>query len=124
MQGSGKPLEDMRYPPLYQHSKRLGRLTESDGSDLLGGLGIALVGGGLGAVLSGESFESKGVLLCIVVGLVLVLAGILVHRANTESARCLKEDFDRDLSLWEQGDSDIKAIRMHFEAQERESSRT
>jgi hypothetical protein len=116
--GSGKPLDEMRYPPLYQHSKRLGRLNDWDGSEPLIGLGVALVAGGSGAALTGAPLGSKGVLLSLVVGGVLILAGVLVRRENVESARNLKKDFDRDLSLWEQGDPDIRSLREHFETEE------
>jgi hypothetical protein len=109
--GSDKLAKNMRYPDLFSYSRRIARLIESDGSEELGGLGIALLAGGLGAVLAGQDIESKGVLLSVVVGAVLVLTGILVRRSNTESARSLKRDFNRDLSLVEKGDSTIKLLR-------------
>jgi len=117
---------NMRYHLLFTYSQRIKRLTDSDGSEELGGLGIALLAGGIGAVLAGQDVESKGVALSLIVGVVLVVAGILVRRSNTESARNLKRDFNRDLSLVEKGSQTIRSLReelIKHEAEEREAER-
>lgn len=118
--------ENMRYPLLYHYSQRISRLVEWDGSEELGGLGIALLAGGLGAWLAGEDITSKPVLLSLSVGTVLLVAGFLVRRASTESCRSLKRDFNRDLSLVEKGDPTIRGLRDQLrahEAQERADER-
>jgi hypothetical protein len=124
LQGSGKALDEMRYPPLYQHSQRLGRLVERDNADLLAALGIALCGGGVGAWLAGEALESKGVLLSTVIGLVLVVSSRFIRKAEAESAGALKKDFDRDLSLWQAGDEEVKTLHEHLEKWDAEHDAT
>ena len=54
---------------------------------------------------------------CLAVGVIALVASMFVRGATAESVRALKEDFDRDLSLWE-SDPFVHQIKEHFERKE------
>jgi hypothetical protein len=88
------------YMDLLNHSKKLGRLGRWDASHAFTATGLALLGAGLGALLSGEK-ATGWVLLTCVVGAVLLISSLFIHRERAISAADLKDEFDAWLSLYE-----------------------
>ena len=114
--GATLPLDELYYPQLYQHSRQLGKLARWNGRGVFAGAAVLVLGAGLGAWVSGASFVSKGVLICLVAGIVLLLGSLFIGRADIASARDVKTAFDQTLSMYEKH-PDIKAIREHLESQ-------
>jgi hypothetical protein len=115
--GATQPLDDMRYPQLYEHSQQLGRLAEWDGRGVFAGAGVLVLGAGIGALVAGTSIAKAGVLLCLVSGALLLVASLFIKRASIASARNLKISFDQNLSLYEVQNEEIRAMKEHLDAQ-------
>ena len=64
--GAEKLLDEMRYPQLYDHSQRLGRVRDWDGRSEFAGLGLVFLGAGIGGVFAGQSLI--GIVFCFALG--------------------------------------------------------
>jgi hypothetical protein len=114
--GATLPLDDMRYPQLYDHSQQLGRLAEWDGHNLFAATGMLMLGAGLGALIAGVSIGHVGVAVCIVLGLALLVGSLFIKRARVVDARELKLSFDKNLSLYEIQNPEIQEMRQHLDS--------
>jgi hypothetical protein len=114
--GATVPLDNLTYPQLYQHSRQLGQLARWDGRALFTGAGVLGLGGAIGAIATGESIWSKGVLVFGAIGIALLLGGLFIRRASVVAARDLKITFDQTLTMYETN-PDIKAIKDHLDLQ-------
>jgi hypothetical protein len=93
--------EDVRIQELVELSERLGRLSRFDWARPFAAAGTLLLGGAVGALLTGAELDDRWVLVSVFVGAVCLVASLGVARERSESARAIKVDLDVMLATFE-----------------------
>jgi hypothetical protein len=120
MPGGLEPTEEP-YVDLYEHNVRLQELTRWDWSaPVLSASGLSL-GAAVGALAAGAEIGSKGVLVCLVAGVILLVCGLMFKDERSKDMRSIYEEFDRRLCLYDD-EPRAKAIRDRLDEQAKTQS--
>ena len=119
-----KPVSTMSYADLVAHWKRFDRQRGIAVGPLLAMVGVSAIGIAGGAWASGHGYKSLWVAGLGLVGAALVIGGLFVRRAESQSFEAALRDFEDYLARWEDDEPNPDYVQLLAVIQARKNRRS